>query len=75
MTFDEDEQTRVATLRLTFRDVALAGLCVRGACQWLEQHGFDWRDALRNGLSAQDVLARGDAHGQQVVKRALNRGR
>jgi len=58
---------------ITISDVRAAGLCAKGAREWFEQHNFDFRDFLKNGIEAEKVLATGDGLARQVVNRKLER--
>ncbi len=61
---------------ITINDVRAAGHCVRGARDWFERHGLDFRDFLKSGISEEAFLASGDALAARVVemKKARARG-
>jgi hypothetical protein len=61
-------------LVITITDVRRAGYCASGAKRWFTDHGFDFRDVLKNGVSAEAMLATGDAMAERVVAGALRRG-
>lgn len=61
-------------LRITISDIRRAGFCVKGARGWLEGYGFDFRDFLKNGAPAADILATGDGQAEQVVAMKLRHG-
>lgn len=54
-------------------DIIKAGICASGARRWFHAHGLDFRDFMKNGISAEDLLATGDAYAEQVVARKLER--
>ena len=54
-------------------DVRRAGHCARGARRWFEQHGFNFKDFLKNGIDVETFLATGDGQAQQVVDRKHER--
>lgn len=58
---------------ITIDDIRKAGHCARGAKNWFDQQGLDFRDFLKNGITATQMLATGDAQGEQVVVRKIER--
>lgn len=59
---------------VTVADVKKAGICIYpGAKGWFADNGLDFRDFLKNGISATKMLAVGDAHGALVVARKIER--
>lgn len=58
---------------VTIDDVRGAGHCVRGAKQWFDGYGLDFRSFLESGIAASKLLATGDAYGIQVVEHARRR--
>lgn len=60
-------------LIITISDVRRAGHCVSGARLWFEKNGIDFRDFLKHGIPAADILATGDGQGRQVVDRTIAR--
>lgn len=54
---------------VTMNDVVNAGYCVKGARRWFKDHGFDDRDVIRNGASAQAMLDTNDGLGIDVVNK------
>lgn len=58
---------------VTIDDVRGAGHCVRGAKQWFEGYGLDFREFLDAGMTASTLLATGDAYAIQVVEHARRR--
>lgn len=65
-------------MRVTMTDVRLAGHCAKGARSWFKDHGLDFRAFLRDGIEADELIAKGDALAQRVVdlkaKREAGRG-
>lgn|ERR1051325_9976263 len=64
-----------AGLIITISDISAAGYCARGAKGWFEGYGINFRDVIRNGITAGDLLATGDAHAERVVEAKLARER
>ncbi|HFH2990174.1 hypothetical protein [Pseudomonas aeruginosa] len=57
-------------MTVTIDDVRAAGLCVNGTRVWFARHDLDFRTFLREGCSAETLLATGDAMALRVVERA-----
>jgi hypothetical protein len=57
------------TDRITIDDVRKAGHCALGARRWFESHGLDFRDFLKNGIETERLLATGDGHAADMVRR------
>lgn len=55
-------------MRVTIDDVRAAGHCVRGAKDWFERHGLDFRAFLREGIDEAEFLAKGDGLATRVVE-------
>ena len=55
---------------VTIGDVRAVGLCVNGSRTWFERHGLDFRAFLRDGCTADTLLATGDAMALRVVEHA-----
>ena len=55
---------------VTIDDVRAAGLCVNGTRVWFARHDLDFRAFLREGCTAETLLATGDAMALRVVERA-----
>lgn len=49
------------------RHVRAANLCTRGMRTWLDAHGFDLNDVVKNGIPAEVLDATGDALAARVV--------
>ena len=47
--------------------------CVSGARRWFESYGFDFRDFLKNGISARALWETGDALVLIVVEDVMER--
>ena len=60
-------------LRITIKDVRLAGHCVRGAKEWFERYGFDFGRVLQEGVLASEMIATGDEQGIRVVRMKIER--
>jgi hypothetical protein len=45
----------MSDLRVYIRHQRAAGICARGSRAWFASRGLDWKDYLKNGISA-DVL-------------------
>lgn len=52
---------------ITINDVRAAGHCVRGAKDWFERHGLDFRGFIKNGITEEEFLASGDALAKRIV--------
>ncbi len=59
-----------ADVTVTIDDVRAAGLCVNGTRVWFARHDLDFRAFLRDGCTAETLLATGDAMALRVVERA-----
>ena len=55
---------------VTIDDVRAAGLCVNGTRVWFARHDLDFRAFLREGCTAETLLATGDAMALRVVEHA-----
>jgi hypothetical protein len=60
-------------LRITITDARLAGHCVRGVKDWFERHELDFAVFLRDGISAEEFITRGDALSARIVELKLER--
>ena len=58
---------------LTVDDCRKAGHCAAGIRRWFEAHGYDFRDFLKNGRSARELLAVDDAQMNNVIAKTLER--
>lgn len=65
--------TDLSTVIVTIADVRKAGFCVNGARGWFRTHGIPFADFIRDGLPADELIARGDAMAVTVVERKLER--
>lgn len=52
---------------VTVKHVRAARLCTSGMRVWLEHHGFDVTDFVRNGLPAETLEATGDEFALRVA--------
>lgn len=55
-------------------DIYAAGFCADGARNWFAAHGLSWADFVRDGASAESLLATGDALALRVVEAAQHKG-
>ena len=60
----------MSDLIVTIAHVRAAGLCVNGTRVWFARHDLDFRVFLREGCTAETLLATGDAMALRVVERA-----
>lgn len=60
-------------LIITMDDCIKAGHCPVGVRNWFRQQGLNFRNFMKNGIPARDMLATGDAQGKQVVERTVTR--
>lgn len=67
--------TETTPVTVTINDARAAGLCTRGGRLWAERHGLDWRAFLEHGISAEALLATGDAMALRAVAQAERRTR
>ena len=61
-------------LHITITDMRRAGYCVSGIRRWSAQHGIDFAALVRNGISADELVTKGDHHARRVVESVLERG-
>jgi hypothetical protein len=59
---------------VTIDDVRRAGHCVKGAREWFDRHGLDFRDFIQNGIEEKKFLASGDDIAAAIVKARDRRG-
>jgi hypothetical protein len=64
----------VADEIITITDIIKAGICASGARRWFDEHGLDFRAFLKDGISAETLLATGDGMARLVVERRRARG-
>ena len=55
---------------ITIDHVRAVGLCVNGTRVWFARHDLDFRAFLRDGCTADTLLATGDAMALRVVEHA-----
>lgn len=60
-------------MRITVTDCRKAGHCATGIKKWFEDHGFDFRAFLRDGIDAHEFIATGDAYAFRVVEMKMQR--
>jgi hypothetical protein len=62
------------SLIITARDVKAAGYCIiPGLKTWAEQHGYDFKEIVKNGIPAEDVETMDDAFAKRVLAKAKER--
>ena len=54
-------------IMVSMRHVRAADLCSRGSRNWFEKYGLSWNEFLTTGISADRILATGDAFAVRVV--------
>jgi len=60
-------------LIITMDDCIKAGHCPTGVRRWFHDHNLDFARFMKHGIPAEQMLATGDAQGQQVVERTIAR--
>ena len=60
---------------ITINDVRKAGFCTIGARRWFDQHGIPFNQFLRDGISEEEFLTRGDDLARVVVEKKRERER
>jgi len=50
----------MSDLRITVADMRRVGVCPDARKMFFERHGLDWKDFLRNGISAEEARRPGD---------------
>lgn len=58
---------------ISISDIRKSGHCSRGAKNFFETNGLDFRHFLKNGILASELSATGDAQAKQVVDRTRER--
>lgn len=56
------------------KDARKLKYCSRGARDFFIKHGLDWRDFLKNGISASELEKTGDAMAMKLVNVAERTG-
>ena len=56
--------------RVTVQDIRAARYCLPGVRPWFRRHGLDWQAFLNVGISAETLLATGDALVEPVIAEA-----
>lgn len=60
--------------RVTIADVQSAGYCARGARRWFEEHGFNFREFLKSGVTPEELRAAGGgAHAEKAIAKMRER--
>ena len=60
----------IATTTVTAADLRAARYCFAGVRPWFARHGFDWQAFIEQGISADRLLATGDALIEPVIRAA-----
>lgn len=60
-------------LTITMDDCIKAGHCPTGVRKWFHDHSLDFRQFMKSGIPAEQMLACNDAQGDQVVARTMVR--
>ncbi len=55
------------------QDIRAARYCLPGVRPWFRRHGLDWQAFLNVGISAETLLATGDALVEPVIRTAKER--
>lgn len=53
--------------RITIGDVRASRHCVKGAREWFERHGLDFKDFVRNGIPESTFVGTGCSLAARVV--------
>lgn len=53
---------------ITARDLRSKGFCAKGQKAWFESRGMDFKEFLKNGILASELLATGDAMAERAVE-------
>ena len=65
--------TQPCHTRVTIQDIRAARYCLPGVRPWFRRHGLDWQAFLNVGISAETLLATGDALVEPVIRMAEER--
>jgi hypothetical protein len=63
----------LAPIMATVADLRACRLCARGMRTWLEHHGFDVTEFVRDGIAVERLEATGDHFALQVCMKARER--
>jgi hypothetical protein len=58
---------------IRMEDINAAGFCGLGARRWFHSRGIDFNDFMKNGIDADELIARGDHLAVVVVERKRKR--
>lgn len=56
-------------MKITVDDARRAGFCLQGLKSWAEENGYDYRDMIKNGVSAEKLEATGHGGIVELVKK------
>ena len=54
-------------------DAFKGGHCMEGIRTWADTNGYDFRDMMKNGLSARELSQNGDAYSDRILKMAMRK--
>lgn len=60
-------------MKVTIDDIRKAGYCAAGARRWFAAHGIPFAPFLKDGIDADELIARGDGLAETVVARKRER--
>lgn len=61
--------------RITVSDIRKTGQCVSGQWRWFQEHGFDFRKVMKEGITLKEVHETGDGEAELVVERIIHKMR
>lgn len=59
--------------RVTVSDIRKTGQCVSGQWRWFQEHGFDFRRVMKEGVTLRELHQTGDGEAEIVVKRVIQK--
>lgn len=65
--------TEESDIIITSRELKRCGICVPGQQDWFEKHGMDFRDFVKNGIPASELLKTEDGMAIRAVNVARSR--
>lgn len=63
------------TIKITLQDAREVGGCKEGWKDFVESHGYNFKDVVKNGLTARQLLDTKDIRAEELVNYVLNRKR
>jgi hypothetical protein len=55
------------------QDCREVGYCMKSVRPWFERHGLDWQKFVREGITAERLLATEDEYARQIVEHVRKR--